>query len=110
MRKPSILKKLSWKFAFIIGAFVVIVAGTIAAYMQTRIITETDRHTDLGLEHLVLNISVQSDSAFLDASSAVEGLRRYVEANFDIGEYQMDAERYFDTNVTAPTVLVLYIT
>ncbi|MDR0249357.1 MAG: methyl-accepting chemotaxis protein [Oscillospiraceae bacterium] len=99
MGKLFAFKKLSWKFAFIIGAFVVVVAGAIAAYMEFRIITETGRHSNLSLEYRALEISDESALAFTDASYAVAGMRHFAEAYFDPAKYREDAEGYFGADI-----------
>lgn len=48
--KKLFLKKLSMKITFIIGIMILIVAGGVAGYMQTRIITEIGRVTKLTLQ------------------------------------------------------------
>jgi methyl-accepting chemotaxis protein len=99
MKKLFAFKKLSMKFAFIIGAFVVVVAGAIAVYMETRIITETGKYSSLSLEYRVLDVSDHSVLAFTDAAYAVAGLRSLAESYFDPAAYRANPEGYFTSDV-----------
>ena len=102
MKKVFSFKKLSQKFAFIIVAFVLVVAGIVALYMETRIMSEMQRFTNLNLRHQISAMQMQSELEFADAVYGVSSMKSFVEANFDVSEYQMDAERYFGDALKAP--------
>ena len=99
MSKLFAFKKLSTKITFIIGLLILIIAGSIAFYMQTRILTEIDRHSRLSLQHQALFSTDQSNVAFLDAVHAVSVTRSLVEANFDVGRYRSDGDNYFESEI-----------
>ena len=104
MKKVFSFKKLSRKFAFIIFAFVVVVAGIVAFYMETRIMSEIERYIHLNFRHQINDLKIQSDLAFLDAVYGVAAMKSFVEANFDVAEYQADAGGYFDNKIKATMV------
>ncbi|MCL2013641.1 MAG: methyl-accepting chemotaxis protein [Oscillospiraceae bacterium] len=89
-----VFKKLSGKITFIIGVTVVIVAGMIAVYMQSRIITEIGRYAKTELQLQSREISEKSALAFVDAIYKVEGLRNLAETSIDVREYKNNAARY----------------
>ncbi|MDR0198027.1 MAG: methyl-accepting chemotaxis protein [Oscillospiraceae bacterium] len=102
MKKLFAFKKLSLKFAFIVGTTVVIVAGAVAAYMESRIITEIGKFSRLDLRYQTLDLAEECNYAFKEAAYAVAGLRRFAEANFDTRAYQNDASAYFDDEIKTP--------
>ena len=99
MKKLFAFKKLSFKITFIIGLIILIVAGGIAFYMQTRIITEIGRHSELNLQYQALTSATESSAAFYDAAYKVADMRSLAEANFDVEAYRNDAENYFDNSI-----------
>ena len=68
MKNIFAFKKLSGKITFMIGATVIIVAGAIAGYMQTRILTEIGRHTRLSLQVQAIETAKACDFSFLEAA------------------------------------------
>ena len=97
MKKTRGFKTLSMRIAFIIGATVIIVGASIAAYMQTRIITEIGRHSSLGLQNRLMSTAEECNNAFLDAIYSAAGLKNSVESIFSVDEYKADARNYFDS-------------
>ena len=69
MKKLFTFKTLTAKITFIIGATVIIVAGSIAGYMQMRILSEIDRHTKYGIQIQALETAKEFDKTFLEANS-----------------------------------------
>ena len=99
MKKSLMPKKLSWKITFIIGAMILIVAGGVAAYMQTRIIAEIERYSRANFESHIIDTADKCNLAFLDTVHRSESMKIFLESNFDIAEYKADAENYFDNNI-----------
>ncbi|MCL1824216.1 MAG: methyl-accepting chemotaxis protein [Oscillospiraceae bacterium] len=62
------LKKLSAKITFMVGVIILIVAGGVAAYMQTRIITEIGRFTESNLKYQMKETAEKCNHAFFDAA------------------------------------------
>ena len=94
MKKLFAFKRLSMKITFMIGATVIIVAGGIAGYMQTRIISEIDRHTKLSLQYQVREMAEESGLAFVDAFYRVESLKNLAVSRFEVEAYKNDPEGY----------------
>ncbi|MDR0325545.1 MAG: methyl-accepting chemotaxis protein [Oscillospiraceae bacterium] len=69
MKKTHKPKKLSWTITFIIGVIILIVAGGVAGYMQTRIITEIGRHTELNLRYQAKDTAEKGNAALFDGRS-----------------------------------------
>ena len=61
-------KKLSTKITFMIGATAIIIAGLVAGYMQTRILTEIGRHTRLSLQYQMIEVAKDYDLLYLGAA------------------------------------------
>ena len=87
-------KTLSMKITFIIGVFILIVAGSIAIYMQTRIITEIGRYSRLNLQNMAQQTASSVSQAFVDAVYSVQSLNNLVSAYFNIDEYRNDTAEY----------------
>ena len=94
MKKLFAFKRLSTKITFMIGAMVIIVAGGIAGYMQTRILTEIGRHTDLSLQFQAREMAEECNLAFVDAVYRVGSLRNLAASSLDVGAYINDPEGY----------------
>ena len=101
MKKLFTFKKLSTKITFIIGLIILIVCGSVAGYMQTRIITEIDRHSRLSLLNRTLGSLEESNIAFSESTHRVAGIKNLIEASFDVGAYKKDSENYFNNNIRA---------
>ena len=90
MKKLFTFKKLSTQIAFMVGVIVLIVAGGVAGYMQTRIITEIGRHSRLGLQYQALETAEECNAILFGeaggdaALSAIEDLIRSVRV-YDTG-------------------------
>ncbi|MCL1904164.1 MAG: methyl-accepting chemotaxis protein [Oscillospiraceae bacterium] len=96
MKKSILPKKMSWKIAFIIGLIVLIVAGSVAGYMQTRIITEIGKHSRLSLQYKLLELDEIIGSEFTDAVNKVDDLCNLTSVYFDIDGYKKDPELYIE--------------
>ncbi|MCL1808022.1 MAG: methyl-accepting chemotaxis protein [Oscillospiraceae bacterium] len=70
MRANKKVKKLSWKITFIIGVIVLIVAGGVAAYMETRIVSEIGRVAELSLLAEIYETADECNQALFDAAEA----------------------------------------
>jgi methyl-accepting chemotaxis protein len=68
MKKLFKFKKMSAQITFMIGTIILIVAGGVAGYMQTRIITEIGRVTELTFLSKVQAMADGCNSAILDAA------------------------------------------
>jgi methyl-accepting chemotaxis protein len=99
MEKLPPLKTFAGKFAMIIAAFVVIITGVVAAYMQTRIIAEVDKQADLNFQYQALKITDEAAMSFSAASTSVENIKNYAESIFQLDEYKNDPEGYIDSQV-----------
>ncbi|MCL2662241.1 MAG: methyl-accepting chemotaxis protein [Oscillospiraceae bacterium] len=99
MKKLFKFKKLSTQITFLVGTIILIVAGGVAGYMQTRIITEIGRHSNLSLQYKIADIAEESTAAFFDAVYRSGAIRKLAESIFDVDEYKRDAENYFDTHI-----------
>ncbi|MCL2053920.1 MAG: methyl-accepting chemotaxis protein [Oscillospiraceae bacterium] len=87
-------KKLSLKITFIVGATVIIVGGSIAGYMQTRIINEMGKYSSLHLRNQAMSVADESEGAFVDVIHKVESMRNLAGAVIDVDEYKNDPEGY----------------
>jgi methyl-accepting chemotaxis protein len=94
MKKLFTIKKLSMKIMFIIGAIILIVSGSIAFYMQYRILTEIGRHTNLLLEYQTLELEEKISFAFIDTVQNVESFRNLAATYFDMDEFKKDPMGY----------------
>jgi len=92
-------KRVSWKITAIVLAIVVIVAGTIAVYMQTRVINEIDKSSRLTMQLKLIEAAGESNITFTDATYSAASLRKFAEANFNVEAFIADAEKYFDSEV-----------
>ncbi|MDR0222492.1 MAG: methyl-accepting chemotaxis protein [Oscillospiraceae bacterium] len=99
MKKLFEFKKLSAKFAFIVGTIVVVVAGAVAFYMETRIIAEIGRFSEMDLKYRTLDLAEECNYAFKEAAYSVENVRRLAESQFDVSAYKNSAEAYFNAEV-----------
>ena len=74
MKKLFRFKKLSTKITFMIGATAIIIAGLVAGYMQTRILTEIGRHSRLSLQLQMVESAKDYDLLYLEAAQRSAGL------------------------------------
>jgi len=65
-------KSVSWRISFTISVTVIIVGAIIAAYMQSRIITETDNGSRLSIKR---ELSVSAGETDLEFTDLIYGLR-----------------------------------
>jgi len=96
MKKLFAFKKLSMKITFIIGAIILIVAGGVSVYMQTRIISEISRHSRLLFQYKALELEEQTSLAFVDAVHKVESLRSLASTAIDINEYRENPSTHIE--------------
>ncbi|MDR0221514.1 MAG: hypothetical protein LBI54_08950, partial [Lachnospiraceae bacterium] len=82
MEKLPPLKTFAGKFALIIATFVVLVAGAVAAYMQTRIIEEVDAQADLNFQYQSMEIADEASLSFSEAANSVDNIKNYAESIF----------------------------
>lgn len=99
MMKIFKFKKLSWQLTFIIGTLIILVAGSIAGYMQTVILGEINRHSQLNLSNKLNETAMESNELFMEAVFCVGAIRGYAEAIIDIGKYQRDTVSYFNEDM-----------
>jgi methyl-accepting chemotaxis protein len=78
MKKLFTFKKLSSQITFIVGAIILIVAGGVAGYMQTRIVTEIGRHSALYLQTRAYGTAEDCNAVLYNA--ALNGAERPVGA------------------------------
>jgi len=92
MKKLLSFKKLSAKIAFVIGLMVVVVAGGVAVYMQTRIITEIGRHSRLNFQYQLLELEHEVSEPFKETVHMVEALRSLVSISFNPEAFSQNPE------------------
>ena len=109
MKRLFRFSKLSAQITFIIGVMVLIVAGGVAGYMQTRIVTEIGRHSALGLQYLAVETADECNAILFDAAlgnsadgasaAAIENLVKGVKT-YDTGFLLLrdGGGKFFDTN------------
>ncbi|MCL1819376.1 MAG: methyl-accepting chemotaxis protein [Oscillospiraceae bacterium] len=96
MKKLFTFKKLSTQITFMVGVIILIVAGGVAGYMQTRIITEIGRHSKLNLQYQLLELEESSNLEFIDAAYSADSLLNLTTVRFDIEAYKKDPASYLD--------------
>jgi methyl-accepting chemotaxis protein len=94
MKKLFSVKRLSMKITVIVGVIIFIVAGGVAAYMQTRIITEIDRHSRLYLQYQLLELEEEMNLTFYETVHKVDALRNLVNIYFDMDAFAQDPYAY----------------
>jgi methyl-accepting chemotaxis protein len=82
------------KITVIVGVIILIVAGSVAAYMQTRIIEEIDRHSRLYLQYQLLELEEEINLTFSEAVHRVEALRSLVSVYFNMDEFNQNPYEY----------------
>jgi len=92
MKKLFSFKKLSIKIAAVIGLMVVVVAGGVAGYMQTRIVTEIGRLSRLELQYQLFELENDVSSVFAETIHMVESLRILMSFSFDQQAFTQDPE------------------
>jgi len=99
MSKLFNFKRLSWKIACIVGVTVVVVAGGVAAYMESRIISEINSYSRLDLRYQLQEAVQECNLTFSGAAAETRGVKNFMEAGFDLSGYKADANGYFDVNI-----------
>ena len=93
------MKSIAWKIAIIVFAAVLIVAGSVTVYMETRILSYTDRYARSELKNQKFIAVQEYNLTFTDAAYVAKSIREFVETCFDVNEYKNDAENYFDESI-----------
>jgi methyl-accepting chemotaxis protein len=82
------------KIMMIIGIFVIVVTGTVAVYMQFRIIEEIDRHSRLDLQYQLLELEEEINLTFFETVHKVDALRNLITIYFDMDAFGRDSYGY----------------
>jgi len=99
MKKLFSSKKLSFKIAFIFVIAIILVSGSIAAFMEYRILSEIDTSSKLRLQYTVKNAAEKCNPVFNDAIYRAGSIKKLAQANFDVAAYKTNPKGYFDTSV-----------
>ena len=91
--------KLSSQITFIIGAIILIVAGGVAVYMQTRIITEIGNYSREFFINQITGTAESCNKSFIEASFKANSIKNLAEANFDVAAYRAFPHDYFDNHI-----------
>ena len=91
------MKKLSSKIALIVVAAVLFFGGAIAFYFEMRLIGQIELRSSTQLQHQTNNAATKCDTIFSNVYYAVRAMRTLVESSFNVDEYKMNRNDYFDT-------------
>ena len=97
MMKIFNLQKLSRKMAAFVILTTLIVAGTTAFYFESRIITLYHQYVRADLMSQVNTAIGENNTAITEAIYTTASIRSLAETAFDVNEYRLDAEGYFET-------------
>jgi methyl-accepting chemotaxis protein len=84
------------KITAILGIMILLVSGSIAFYMQTRIITEIDRHSRLSLQNRLQILEKDINLVFSETINKTDALQSFISYSFDMEQFEQNPEEYIN--------------